>query len=175
MAVNSMFNLFQDHFDRLTAQAVKDLVDDEVFTDVTLVAKNGESIKAHRVILIVFSKVFKKILGDNTLPNPSIYLNNTDIDILKMLKSFIYIGQCQIPSEQIDHFIKVGCDLEVEGLKDHKELEDDNLEILDLENPKDPIETPIEVNEVHLDMENNFSSYEEFVGNYEENVHTIRD
>jgi len=121
MSEDALLNLSHDNFYALTHQAVKEMENDELFTDVTLVARGGESVKAHRIIVSVFSKAIKNILSNTSVSNPFIYFSNVDIDVLAMLKKFMYIGQCQIPSDSIEQFLKAGDDLEVEGLKNSED------------------------------------------------------
>ena len=108
-------NLSWDSFDTFTSRAFKQLWNDQDISDVTLVTKDDEQIKAHKVILSSASAFFNSILlasPDNT----KFLVNNISHKELQMVIQFIYLGQCEVGEEELDGFLAAGKFLGVEGL-----------------------------------------------------------
>ena len=53
---------------------------------------------------------------NNPHPSPLIYLKDIKFTQLKLIIDFIYLGLCQVPTEDVNEFIAVGGQLHVEGL-----------------------------------------------------------
>ena len=111
-----VINLNNDNFESFASLALRKLGKDEIFSDVTLVSKEGEGIKAHKVILASFSKMLAKILVMNEHSNPVIYMNKIDFSTLHMLKSFKYYGYATVPTNTVHDFIRIIGVLRIEGL-----------------------------------------------------------
>ena len=113
-------NLNHNRFEKLAPRAIRNLYKDEYFTDVTLVTIEGKQIKAHKVILSSSSDFFKNILIQNLHSNPLIYLKDIKYEKLLLIIKFIYLGECEVPAVDINGFIDVGKELQVEGLMEEK-------------------------------------------------------
>ena len=98
-------------FNRLAPEAFRKLSDDKHFTDVTLATGDGKQMSAHKVILGSSSNFFKTILMNNPHPSPLIYLKDIEYSQLKLIRDFIYLGQCHVPADEINEFIGVGGEL----------------------------------------------------------------
>ena len=71
------------------------------FLDVTLACED-DSLKAHKVILSASSPFFRKVLSKTKQDHPYIYLKGITFVDLKDIVDFVYTGEVQIPSENID-------------------------------------------------------------------------
>jgi len=114
-----IYDLGHDYFDNLCPNIIKGLIDDEQFSDVTLILGDGERIKAHRNIVASFSETLKNILEENSEKcgnDFSIYLMDIQSDILRNIKNFIYLGKAQVLSERLNNFLKVGNKLKIKGM-----------------------------------------------------------
>ena len=80
---------FADHMQRM----MEHLMTSDDFTDVTLIADDKNSMKAHRNILSACSPVFKNILKMETQSNhhPVIYLRGIQYRELEAMLQFIYL------------------------------------------------------------------------------------
>ena len=106
------WNNFESH----CPEAFRKLWDDSDFADVTLALEDGSLFKAHKVILISSSNLFKQLLLQNPHPSPLICLMGVQPRQLKAILSFIYRGHCEILEEEKEMFLAAGRLLMVEGL-----------------------------------------------------------
>ena len=95
------------------------LFKDENFTDVTLVCRDQQTIKGHKVILSSCSQFFKKLLLENPHPSPLIYLN-LKYDHLYSIVRFIYLGECEIEQSDLEYFLETAKDFTIDGLASEK-------------------------------------------------------
>ena len=116
--VSKRVNLCRDDFSSSVSNSVRNLIKDQNFTDVTLVSEHNEQIKAHKVILSSSSNFFEKILTMNPHQHPLIYLKGVNQELLQQIIEFIYIGEVKLCESEVDSFVKLGKELEVEGLAD---------------------------------------------------------
>ena len=113
------FSLFWENFERDASKRNRKLLDDTNFTDVTLACDEGR-FETHKVILSSSSPAFEKILVGNPNQHPLIYLRKVKYSCLKSLIQFLYLGQTEIDQTELQDFINLGKDLEIEGLnQDH--------------------------------------------------------
>ena len=90
---------------------------DSDFTDVTLVCEE-QSIKAHKVILSASSPFFKKLLKTHSHPQPLIYMRGIRSSELCAIIDFIYLGEARIFQEQLETFLALAEELELNGLEE---------------------------------------------------------
>jgi len=133
--VSKRVNLCRDDFSSSVSNSVRNLIKDQNFTDVTLVSEHNEQIKAHKVILSSSSKFFEKILTMNPHQHPLIYLKGVKQELLQQIIEFIYIGEVKLCESEVDSFVKLGKELEVEGLADDQRLEEVQGDDLATEEP----------------------------------------
>lgn len=104
---------------------VKELFRDEELADVTLVSE-GQSFKAHKVILSANSSLFKNIFQQNPHKDPIIVLHDVNIDSLRSLLTFMYNGEVNVTEEFLPSLLKAADNLRVCGLStSHDSLEDE--------------------------------------------------
>ena len=88
--VEESFSLSRNDFDVSAPTALKNLWDDQNFTDVTLATVDNKQIKSHKVILSAGSPFFKKILLQNPHQSPLLYLKGIKYQYLqKNLRIYI--------------------------------------------------------------------------------------
>jgi len=89
----------------------------EQFTDVTISTSEGNSMKAHRVVLCAASTYFRDILADtNTWQHPVIILKDLPFSDLVSILEFIYTGSVSIPPECLQSLLNTAKFLSVSGL-----------------------------------------------------------
>ncbi|CAG0883322.1 unnamed protein product [Darwinula stevensoni] len=90
----------------------------EVLVDVAL-SCDGQSVKAHKLILCAGSGYFERIFSREVHGNgtPTIHFYGVDMHLLKFLIEFMYCGEVDIPSADLEKFIALAENLEVKGLK----------------------------------------------------------
>ncbi|CAG9784622.1 unnamed protein product [Diatraea saccharalis] len=94
---------------------VKELYRDEGLSDVTLVSE-GQSFKAHKVILSANSSVFKNIFQQNPHRDPIIVLHDINTASLRTLLTFMYNGEVNVTEEFLPVLLKTAETLRICGL-----------------------------------------------------------
>ncbi|XP_047545345.1 zinc finger protein 131-like [Vanessa atalanta] len=94
---------------------VKELFKDEGLSDVTLVSE-GQSFKAHKVILSANSSVFRTIFQQNPHKDPIIVLHDINTDSLQTLLRFMYNGEVNVTEEFLPILLKTAEALRICGL-----------------------------------------------------------
>ena len=117
------YNLNWAEFDSYTSKTFRDLLGSQDFTDVTLVCDDEEVIRAHKVILSACSPFFCRILKKNDHNNPLVYLSDVNLNELKAIVNFMYLGQTNVEQENLQRFLKIAAKFEVRGLTDNKKEE----------------------------------------------------
>lgn len=88
-------------------------------TDATLVCE-GQTIKAHRLVLSASSGVFRQMFkGNNGLfksGDPVIMMWEIKAEDLKLLINFMYEGQVNVPRDNLSTFLALAERLQVRGL-----------------------------------------------------------
>ena len=105
------------------------------FTDVTLVCDDGEQIDSHKIILSAASPLFEKMLRSHIHPHPIIYLRGFLSKDLVPILDFLYFGESKVSPEDLNSFLKIGQDFQLEGLT--------GLNTSDLLNQQEATEEPI--------------------------------
>ena len=120
-------NIVHQQFETFTGSAFNVLFTDQDFTDVTLVCEEDKQVAAHKVILSFSSKLFRRILLKNSHQHPLLYLKGVDYENLQLILQFIYLGQIELESNQLQNFIQTAKELEVNGLTGmfHESFEND--------------------------------------------------
>merc|ERR1712096_16840 len=111
-----MFRLTCNDFENNVFKAFKDLLNEEEYLDVTLASDGDKQIKAHKIILSAFSPVFKNLLRKNPHPHPLILLKGLSPEDLDHMMKFIYIGEVEIPQDDLQRFLEVAEDFQIKDL-----------------------------------------------------------
>ena len=105
-----------DDFKGNTEKNFKSLRSEPDFSDVTLVSKDNQHIKAHRVILSGSSPVFHSMLYNIDHMHPLIYMSGIESKYLTSLVDFIYYGEVNIYQGDMDGFLVLAEKLQLKGL-----------------------------------------------------------
>ncbi|XP_023708847.1 broad-complex core protein isoforms 1/2/3/4/5 isoform X2 [Cryptotermes secundus] len=97
------------------------------FVDVTL-ACEGESIKAHKLVLSACSQYLKRLLKENPCPHPIIILKDVGLAELKDLLIYMYHGEVRVEQERIAKLLHTAQILEIRGLRDINQKLDQELD-----------------------------------------------
>ncbi|CAK1549661.1 unnamed protein product [Leptosia nina] len=103
---------------------VKELFKDEGLSDVTLVSE-GQSFKAHKVILSANSSVFRTIFQQNPHRDPIIVLHDINTNSLRTLLTFMYNGEVNVTEEFLPVLLKTAETLRICGLSSDSSREDE--------------------------------------------------
>jgi len=90
------------------------LLDRGCFCDVTL-ACNGQSLKAHRVVLSACSTYFDSILSHCNSENPIIILKDVNYDDMSNLIDFMYHGEINVLQSNLASLLKTAEELRIKG------------------------------------------------------------
>ena len=125
------FDLTWNDFGRNAEKTIRNLANDSLFTDVTLLSDDCKRIKAHKVILSSSSNFFRQVLSETSADQPLLFLKGIQHSELQALIKFIYIGTTEIAQEDLNNFMKAAADLQIEGLLERKNVDDihDNIAV----------------------------------------------
>lgn len=109
-----------NHNDELVCGLSK-LLRSESMTDVTLICKGGQTIRAHRVVLSTFSPYFRSIFEaqpfvSNPCQYPVIVIKDLELSELRTIVDFIYRGDVSVSREKLPLLLQAARALEVNGL-----------------------------------------------------------
>ena len=85
-----------NEFKNIIYSAFEELRNDPELTDVTLVCKGGEQLKAHKIVLASASPFFMDLFKRNSHPHPLLYLRGLGVEDLAAMVEFLYTGQANI-------------------------------------------------------------------------------
>ena len=126
-AVKMSFNkvtLSWNDFESSASNTIRRLWLDQDFSDVTLVTEDERQFTAHKVVLITGSQLFRNLFTAAAHPSPLLFLPGVRSEQLKLFLEFLYIGECQLPEQDLKEFFAVAAKLKISGL-----VEDiDNIE-----------------------------------------------
>ncbi|XP_065562078.1 protein bric-a-brac 1-like isoform X2 [Artemia franciscana] len=99
------------------ANVFDQLLQSETFVDVTLAAE-GQSIKAHKLVLSACSPYFQILFNENPCPHPIIILKDTKYDDLKAVVEYMYKGEISVAQNELNSLLKVADSLRIRGLSE---------------------------------------------------------
>merc|ERR1712002_167586 len=114
---NEKFTLKWSQFETTTRESLKALHAQDHLTDVTLLSADDQQINAHKVVLSGSSPYFQRVLTKNPNDHPLLFMNGINMDVLKAIVAFIYLGEVQVEQDQLDAFLAGATALEVKGLQ----------------------------------------------------------
>ena len=112
----SGYNLSWHTFTTHLSEVSRELYRDKYFSDITLVSDDLRTVPAHRIVLSAASPVLKKLLMINPTVQTQLFLKGIKHQQLDSVLKFIYHGEVQVPSNEIDSFLRAGSDLEIPEL-----------------------------------------------------------
>ena len=111
-----MFSLSWKEFDQKASKSYRDYIKDTDFTDVTLACDDNGKLETHKLILSSSSPILRQILVGNLHKYPLIYFRKVKFSCLQSLIQFIYLGQVEVMQTELQDFINLAKELEIEGL-----------------------------------------------------------
>ncbi|XP_047476551.1 muscle M-line assembly protein unc-89-like isoform X9 [Penaeus chinensis] len=112
---NQQFCLRWNNYQSNLTQVFDQLLQSESFVDVTLSCE-GNSVKAHRMVLSACSPYFQGLLSDAPCSHPVIILQGVKWPELKAVVEFMYKGEINICQEQLGSLLRVAESLKIRGL-----------------------------------------------------------
>uniref|UniRef100_A0A1A9UL91 BTB domain-containing protein n=1 Tax=Glossina austeni TaxID=7395 RepID=A0A1A9UL91_GLOAU len=112
---NQQFCLRWNNYQNNLTNVFDELLQNESFVDVTL-ACEGQSIKAHKVVLSACSPYFQRLFYDNPCQHPIVIMRDVRWQELKALMEFMYKGEINVSQDQINPLLKVAEMLKIRGL-----------------------------------------------------------
>ena len=161
------------------SSAVRELREQNLFSDVTLVCEDGAALAGHRLILAAHSSRLQRVLAQMAAAAPSpavaqcVYLAGVRGAELADILEFIYAGEVRVGQKQLSRFLDVAQKLHVNGLMDdsvqsqQNSDDGDNSSMLMSTNSllKRKKKTPDPEIEVKSEFHSSVDANEEYVGN----------
>ena len=111
-----------------TVGSFQDMRSDMEFADVTLVTEGDHQIEAHRIILSAGSPFFRTVLKRNKHSHPLIYMSGVNTRDLVSIVDFLYHEEAIVFQEDLDGFLALAEDLQMENLTSSQSETLDNKE-----------------------------------------------
>ncbi|KAK8724457.1 hypothetical protein OTU49_011078, partial [Cherax quadricarinatus] len=93
------------------------LLQEEVFVDVTLSCEGGQQLRAHKVVLAACSPYFQAVLQNNPCKHPIVILpRDVAFADLRAIIEFVYRGEIDVAQEQINSLLAAADTLKIKGL-----------------------------------------------------------
>ena len=108
---NENFRMKWDSYVFHALKSRKQLYNEKLFSDVTLVSDDLVQFQAHKTVLAAASPTFSSLLQINSQAMPLLYLKGVRRAELKALLQFIYLGETSIPVEFIEKFTRTATEL----------------------------------------------------------------
>ena len=110
------YNIEWEDYKETVSLSFKQLRQENVLCDVTLVTDDDIHLSAHKVVLSACSTFFKSIFTKTSHPNPLLYLGSVDSKTINYILDYVYAGRVQIFEEDVGNFLKLAKQLKIEGL-----------------------------------------------------------
>lgn len=113
---------WNDFHSNITA-AFSEIRDEDDFFDVTLVC-DGDTVKAHKLVLSACSPLFRLMLKKASHPQPMIFLRGIRFPDMLAILNFMYNGEVNVNQEDLQMFLAAAEELSIKGLS---QASSDNL------------------------------------------------
>ena len=110
------FSLRSENVNLNLSVAFKDILNEKIFSDVTLVSDDGMQIKAHRIVVSSFSPLLRNLLLTNSSSHPIIYLRGITQQELQSILQFMYLGEVAVHQSHLENILDCAKDLKVKEL-----------------------------------------------------------
>ena len=105
-------------FNENSCSTIRNLFEDKQFSDITILGEDGEEMRLHRAVLASSSAFFRNALAKIKQSDPLIFLKGIQIKELHAIVRFMYLGQTEVPHEDLKAFMEAAKTLQVSGLSD---------------------------------------------------------
>src|SRR5277367_6558342 len=112
-AIRVKWNDHDSHFTKM----FEEMLQRNELLDVSLCC-DGETIKAHRLVLSAASPYFRKVFADNPCSHPVVIMRDFHYDDVAALVEFMYRGDTYIRRERLREFLRTAQALQIKGLAD---------------------------------------------------------
>ncbi|KAK7872890.1 hypothetical protein R5R35_004215 [Gryllus longicercus] len=109
------FSLCWEDHTRQLAAVYTSLLENNFLVDCTIFAE-GQSLKAHRLVLSACSPYFHMLFQEETGKHPFIVLVDASFETLKTVIEFVYRGETQISEGNLKAFLTLAQALQIKGL-----------------------------------------------------------
>ena len=123
---NLSWHTYTDHL----REMLHHMMTSNELTDVILVSEDRKIFKAHKVVLSAFSPVFKSIINDGALSNPTVFLRGIHSNEIQSILQFMYLGEATFYQERMNEFLNVATSLEIKEISkgmDNEQKENQNI------------------------------------------------
>jgi hypothetical protein len=131
MTSSEQFCLKWNEFQNNIVGSFRSLRKDADFSDVTLVCEEDQQIEAHRNILAASSPFFNTVLKRNKHSHPLIYMRGVKAKDLVAIMDFLYLGEANVYNTDLESFLALAEDLELEGLAGSRNDKDNTDQIME--------------------------------------------
>ena len=118
MADQDFININWDDHSKSTISQISKNMDQDILKDVTLACAGGHCIRAHRLILSIYSDYFRQLLTKCTNPEPTILLPDVELHDLEILLTFMYTGKAHVKEENLVNILESAKRFQIKGLLD---------------------------------------------------------
>ena len=87
-----------------------------MFSDVTLVTEDEQTISAHKIVLTSCSTFFENLFTKQSHPQPLVYLPTVSHTTLRSILDFVYLGKAQLEACELDKFLKASKQLKIKWI-----------------------------------------------------------
>ena len=136
---NLNWHTYNDHLKEM----MKNLMQSNESTDVTLVCEDRTKFNAHKFVLNACSPLFQSIIYDLPQKDPVIYLRGVLAPEMKSILQFMYLGQATFYQDRMNDFLNVAKSLEIKEISKDVDAPDYQKNKIKQEHDKN-IETNIE-------------------------------
>ena len=91
--MSDKFSLKWNDFQSNWNKALRELREDNEFSDVTLISDDNMKFSAHKILLSSCSSLLKSILKNNSEANPLLFLDGVNSINLGFILDYIYYGE----------------------------------------------------------------------------------
>merc|ERR1712126_305945 len=106
------WHTYNDHLKEM----MKNLMQSQESSDVTLVCEDKTKFKAHKLVLNACSPVFQLMINELPQKDPVIYLRGILAPEMKSILQFMYLGQATFFQERMNDFFNVAKSLEIKEI-----------------------------------------------------------
>ena len=121
MSTDGLF-LKWDDFEQNASSTFKRSKKNLEFSDVTLVAEDGQHIEAHRLIISSGCDFFTNLFNISKAGHTVVFMRGIPFDALSAIVDFIYSGETKIPRKDLTDFLLIADELMLKGLAKDKTL-----------------------------------------------------
>ncbi|XP_071636903.1 uncharacterized protein [Temnothorax longispinosus] len=92
------------------------LLHNEAFTDVTIAAESGRTVKCHKIVLAACSTYFQNLFHGLQDQHPIIILKDAGFPEIQAILEYMYRGEVNVAQNQLPDLLKIAQVLKVKGL-----------------------------------------------------------